>query len=369
MSDVPETADVIIVRGGSAGAVLAARLSQDSARTVLRSSARLRSRRVPARAARHEHDREPATTGATLPVAAAWPVPHAAPPSSAAVPVDPRSRCRVPVSPRRARPRGLVLPPPAAFRLPPHWRPATADAGRVDITAHHQPAASHRQTRRRRQLGFHRPATRALLTRRVPAARHQQCPALPRGARLQPRRPEPPTDTARSTCGWRSSRRRSVLQTTLTEPQRVGRPMDASAATSRDAGAVRGRPPGVLAARDGAVFAGSRGTVRRHLRSPARSGLARRRSAALGCPTPVSSVLTPRSTPTAVPGFLACRSGGPVPRSERPEPPPSCPRHRGRPDGRVLRRSVGELEHRLVRADRPEPGKRHRAQRAAYDAG
>ena len=32
MSDVPETAEVTIVRGGSAGAVLAARLSQDSAR-------------------------------------------------------------------------------------------------------------------------------------------------------------------------------------------------------------------------------------------------------------------------------------------------------------------------------------------------
>src|ERR1700739_4193764 len=35
MSDLPETADVVIVGGGSAGAVLAARLSQDPARSVL----------------------------------------------------------------------------------------------------------------------------------------------------------------------------------------------------------------------------------------------------------------------------------------------------------------------------------------------
>jgi choline dehydrogenase len=35
MSDLAETVDVVIVGGGSAGAVLAARLSQDPARTVL----------------------------------------------------------------------------------------------------------------------------------------------------------------------------------------------------------------------------------------------------------------------------------------------------------------------------------------------
>jgi len=35
MSDLIETADVVVVGGGSAGAVLAARLSQDPARTVL----------------------------------------------------------------------------------------------------------------------------------------------------------------------------------------------------------------------------------------------------------------------------------------------------------------------------------------------
>ena len=35
MSDFPATADVLIVGGGSAGAVLAARLGQDPARTVL----------------------------------------------------------------------------------------------------------------------------------------------------------------------------------------------------------------------------------------------------------------------------------------------------------------------------------------------
>jgi choline dehydrogenase len=35
MSDLAETADVVVVGGGSAGAVLAARLSQDPARTVL----------------------------------------------------------------------------------------------------------------------------------------------------------------------------------------------------------------------------------------------------------------------------------------------------------------------------------------------
>ncbi len=35
MSDLPETADVVVVGGGSAGAVLAARLSQDPARSVL----------------------------------------------------------------------------------------------------------------------------------------------------------------------------------------------------------------------------------------------------------------------------------------------------------------------------------------------
>ena len=35
MSDLPETADVVIVGGGSAGAVPAARLSQDPARSVL----------------------------------------------------------------------------------------------------------------------------------------------------------------------------------------------------------------------------------------------------------------------------------------------------------------------------------------------
>jgi choline dehydrogenase len=35
MPDSPATADVLIVGGGSVGAVLAARLSQDPARTVL----------------------------------------------------------------------------------------------------------------------------------------------------------------------------------------------------------------------------------------------------------------------------------------------------------------------------------------------
>ena len=35
MSDLAETADAIVVGGGSAGAVLTARLSQDPARTVL----------------------------------------------------------------------------------------------------------------------------------------------------------------------------------------------------------------------------------------------------------------------------------------------------------------------------------------------
>src|SRR5712671_3707759 len=35
MSDLVETVDVVVVGGGSAGAVLAARLSQDPARTVL----------------------------------------------------------------------------------------------------------------------------------------------------------------------------------------------------------------------------------------------------------------------------------------------------------------------------------------------
>ena len=35
MSDLPETTDVLIAGGGSAGAVLAARLSQEPARTVL----------------------------------------------------------------------------------------------------------------------------------------------------------------------------------------------------------------------------------------------------------------------------------------------------------------------------------------------
>lgn len=52
MSDLPETADVVIVGGGSADAVLAARLSQDPADgPAAGSGSRLRAGRLPARAA------------------------------------------------------------------------------------------------------------------------------------------------------------------------------------------------------------------------------------------------------------------------------------------------------------------------------
>jgi 2-polyprenyl-6-methoxyphenol hydroxylase-like FAD-dependent oxidoreductase len=59
MSDLPETTDVLIAGGGSAGAVLAARLSQEPARTVLLEASPAYGPERAARRRRIDHPRDP----------------------------------------------------------------------------------------------------------------------------------------------------------------------------------------------------------------------------------------------------------------------------------------------------------------------